>query len=430
MPQTWRGLVGEARFLGAAARDALRAFQEGENLRLRAMALTYITLFALAPALVVVFSAVQAVTGGEAISRALNELLLENLAVGAREAVQEHLGRFVARQRAASAGLVGGVILVLSAAGLFGHVERAINDIWRVRRRRSWVHQMLTYWAALTLGPLLLVGSISLGHLAKKWIGESAIEGMLIRLGITGATCLFFTVIYLITPNTRVRLRFAVAGGVVSGIGWEIAKWAYTLLVAKFFHYHAVYGSVAALPIFLIWLYVSWTLLLFGARLAYLLQNAGILRRRRQHLTLRARELLSARALLEIARAFYRGSQPIQIHQLGSRLAIAEDLADDALAPLRGAALVAQAAGGGLLPGRALATITLADVRAAVVGGEPPLPEEEGARLLAELLGTADGRAMEGLGEVTLQSLCERLEVREAPEGASGRVERPAGTPA
>src|SRR5690349_14671117 len=123
----------------------------GERVQLRAMALTYISLFALVPGLVVAFSVVQAFTGMERISARLHEFLIENLAVGARATIEPYLDRFIQNAHATSAGLVGGVLLVWSSVSLFRNVDGAFNDIWGVRRRRSVAQQATIYWVVITV---------------------------------------------------------------------------------------------------------------------------------------------------------------------------------------------------------------------------------------------------------------------------------------
>ena len=288
------GALREAGRLERSARAAIQAVEtalrvlEGETVRLRAMALTYISLFALVPALVVAFSVVQAFTGMERISARVSEVLFENLAVGARATIEPYLQRFIQNAHVTSAGLVGGAFLVWSAVSLFSNVDRAVNDIWGIRRRRSLSSQAVTYWMGLTLGPLLLAGSVMVGHSTRAFLAGTGLRFLAVGAGAV-LTCTFFSLIYVILPNTKVRLGAAVAGGFTAGIAWEIAKWGYTFFIGRFVHYNAIYGSVAAVPIFLLWLFVSWAIVLFGARLAFIVQYASTLKKRAPHPTSRGR---------------------------------------------------------------------------------------------------------------------------------------------
>jgi len=397
------------------ARNVLRALG-AEDLRLRALALTTITLFALVPALVVAFSFLQAFAGMDTLWRRAQDFLIENLAVGARASIEPYLERFVQKAHATSAGVVGGAILVASAVGLFGQVERALNELWAVRRKRPLVQKALIYWAGLTLAPVLLAASLALAHRFRSEVGGGAAAGpLLARATAVLLTCLFFTVAYVIVPYTRVRLRAALAGGVVAGLAWELAKGLYAWAVGHVFQYSAIYGSLAAIPIFLLWLYISWTLLLFGARVAFVVQHARqLLRSHEPEPTPLGRELLAARALLTVARAYRRGAPPPEPGEVAAELEVLVEPVRDVLSQLRSSGLLLEAAGGGLVPGRPLDQLTLADVRRELAG-RPPRPEGAGEEaLVASLLARAEGGAAAELSAVSLAELCARLDGPEA----------------
>ena len=385
---------------------------EGESVRLRAMALTYTTLFALVPALVVAFSVVNAFAGMGKISERVHDFLLENLAVGARESIAPYLDRFVANAHLTSAGLIGAAILVYSGISLFQDVERAINDIWSIRRRRPIRQQVVIYWVGLTLGPLLLAGSVMAGHTARTWLAGSGVRALGVGAGVL-LTCAFFTVIYFIVPATKVQLKAAALGGLLAGVAWEIAKWGYAIFVGRSVRYHAIYGSVAAVPIFLLWLYVSWTLLLFGAKLAFIIQHASaLLRMRPLAATHAGREYLAGEAMLRIALAFDRSEPPPADDDIASDAqALAEDVGE-VLAQLRQAGLIVPVADGGLVPSRPLERITLLDVRRAVHGPGAELSE---AADVGKILKDVEGEAERRLAEVNFRSLVERASTSAYP---------------
>jgi membrane protein len=377
----------------------------GEDVRMRAMALTYISLFALVPALVVAFSVVQAFTGMERISQEVHEFLLQNLAVGARSTLEPYLDRFVHNAHVARAGLVGGAILVWSAVSLFSNVERAVNDLWEVQRRRSLRMQALIYWMGLTIGPLLLAASATVSQLAQTFLQTRGTRVLaLVAAGLLSSV--FLTGLYLVVPNAKVRLRSAVVGGVAAGVGWEVAKWLFAIFVARFVRYNAIYGSVAAVPIFLTWLYLSWCIVLFGARLAFVVQRGpGVLLRSGAGLGPTAREVLAGQAMLVVARAFRSGAPAPGSEKVAAVLHAGAHAADvlDVLDALARAGLVKALAGGGLTPARDLETITLLDIRRALTGTE--LPESTRATAVAAVVRQADDRAGERLHLVNLRDL-------------------------
>jgi len=397
--------VRALRLATSAVQTALRAL-EGESVRLRAMALTYISLFALVPALVVAFSVVQAFTGMDRISARVNEFLFENLAVGARATIEPYLQRFVHNAHLTSAGLVGGALLVWSAVSLFSNVDRAVNDIWGIRRRRRLRSQAVIYWVGLTLGPLLLAASVMIGHSTRTFLAGTGL-GVLATVASALLTCAFFAVLFLIVPDTKVRLGAAAAGGLAAGLAWELAKWGYTFAVARFFRYHAIYGSVAAVPIFLLWLFVSWAILLFGARLAFVVQYASALMREAPQPSSRTgREILAGQAMLAVARAYDRaGAKAPDAGDLATELGVRTEDAADAVAALKQANLLVSVAEGGLVPCRPLEKITLEDVRRAVAGAEPSAGGGSGA--IASFVNGVEQESLRRLAQVTFRELCD-----------------------
>jgi membrane protein len=402
--------AGDTRRLAWAGAVTLARALRGESLRLRAMALTFLSLFAIVPAIVVAFSVLDAFSGMDAVLRRVQDYLLENLAVGARASIAPHLDRFIRNAHATSAGLVGGGILVWSSLALFGQVEVALNEIWKVRKRRAVTQRVLIYWAGLTLAPFLLAASLALGHAVETWLAGAPVGQVAARLGAILLGCSVFTSLYLFVPATRVRPRAAVIGGVVAGVAWEIAKALYTWASARFFQYHAIYGSVAAVPTFLLWLYVSWTLLLFGARVSFVAQHARLLLRGHPaEATPLGRELLAARAMLEVALAYQRGDAPPDPGEVALRVESFGEPVREVIGALRAHGLVLELAAGGLVPGRPLAAITLADVRRAISGAPPTVLTGPADALVSGILAGAEGVAAESLAARSYEELCARI---------------------
>jgi len=391
---------------------AVRVLGGLERVRVRAMALTFISVFALVPALVVAFSVVQAFTGMERIASEVHEFLLQNLAVGARASIEPYLDRFVHNAHLARAGVVGAALLLFSAYSLFSNLEGAINELWEVRHRRSLRMEALIYWLVLTLGPIVLAGSASLGGLANSFLESRGVKVLAHVAGYL-LTSFFLAVVYLVIPSARVRLRAAIVGGATAGAAWVLAKWLFTHLVSRFVHYSAIYGSVAAIPIFLTWLYLSFFILLFGARLAFVVQYGRGVVLADGSSTFAGRELLGGRALLLVVRAFQAGA-PAPLPEALVRTLRAGPGALDVLEILKGAGLITTLVGGGLVPGRSPETITLMDVRRALAGPEVECASDPLSRAVSQ----ADERAGERLRLTTLRDLC----LDEGPTPAGGKV--------
>jgi membrane protein len=424
---TRRRLLDRLRGFGRAAREAADRVVHGESVRLRAMALTYLSIFALVPALVVAFSVVQAITGMDRMAEQVHAFLLDNLAVGARSSLEPYLDQFTRNAHAASAGLVGGALLIWSAISLFSNVDRAINDLWAIRRRRPLRQQAVIYWVGLTVGPLLLATSLVLGHSARAWLAGTGL-GFLAGAGSVLLTCAVFSALYAIVPDTRVGPWAALSAGLMAGLAWEVAKWGYASAVARFFSYHAIYGSMAVVPTFMLWLFVSWTIVLYGARVAFVVQNAAALRRGgalTEHPT--TREALAGELMVRVTQAFDRGEAALLDEgTLARSLCVSVGELAAVLTALRDAGLVQALAGGGLAPGRDPGRITQLDNRRGVLGRAPVRPGEPvpgTADLVERTLAEVEAEASRRLERVTLRSLCEAPPA--APSGPSGPASPP-----
>jgi membrane protein len=190
----------------------------------------------------------------------------------AGDAVQEHLNQFVER----TAGLTGAgtLFLIITALLLMSTIERSLNRIWRVAKPRGITGRLLTYWSVLTLGPLLMGGSLALtSYLAAlPLLAPQAVGGALQEFFLSFTPFLValisFALVFLVVPNRRVRFRHALAGAFISAVLFELAKFGFVLYVTHFPTYEKLYGALAAVPIFLVWIYVSWVVVLLGASVA------------------------------------------------------------------------------------------------------------------------------------------------------------------
>ena len=199
-------------------------------------------------------------------------------------AVIDDLQRQVADVSFTSIGVVGLVVLIWAAIGLVVTVEDTFNQVFVAPRGRSWTSRVTTYWAVITLGPVLVGLSLWLTGQVVQWIGAvgAYLPGLvewvlatLSRLTAFGLTWILLTLLYVLLPNTNVRLRPALAGAFVGALAWELAKWGFQLYVQNAVGYSALYGSLGLIPLFLLWVYVTWLLILFGLELTYALQTMG-----------------------------------------------------------------------------------------------------------------------------------------------------------
>ena len=253
------------------ARTLRERFRE-DRLGLTASSLTFTTLIALVPLVTVMLAVFSAFPMFASFQKALEQWFLQSLVPdGIAKPVLSALTQFAGK--AARMGSAGLAVLVLTALALMLTIDRTLNAIWRVKRPRPLGQRVLIYWAALTLGPLLLGVSLSLTSWAlsagRGMVGAmpggvgfvlNTVELVLMAAGMAG--------LYHYVPNTYVRWRHAMAGGVFVAFGLEIAKRVLAWYVSAMPTYSSVYGAFATVPILLLWIYVGWLIVLWGAVIA------------------------------------------------------------------------------------------------------------------------------------------------------------------
>lgn len=243
-----------------------------------AAALTYTTLFAVVPMMTVTFVMLSAVPAFRELGEPIQAFIFRNLLPSAGEQVVGYLQGFSSQARELT--WIGIGVLLGSALLTLYTIESAFNQIWRVRRARRGVSSFLLYWAILSLGPLLL----GAGFAASAYItslrllsGPEALPGATTLLGLVPlfSAIAAFTLLYAAVPNTRVPLRHALIGGCFAALLFESAKALFSLYVRLFPGYQLIYGAFAAVPLFLLWIYLTWLIVLLGAQLVCLLGAPG-----------------------------------------------------------------------------------------------------------------------------------------------------------
>lgn len=234
-------------------------------------ALAFTTVLALVPLTAVGFAVLSAFPVFERWMTAINDFVYGNFVPAAGDVVSRYLQQFAAN--AARLTVWGLAFVFVTAVMLIGTIEKAFNDIWHVRRQRKLGRRITAYWAVLTLGPVLLGMSLTLtSYLGSLAPFQQAAAGEVRAALLRAVPVLFefaaFVLVYTVVPNCAVRLRHAVLGAVVATLLFEFAKRGFGGFVTSFSTYRAIYGAVAALPVFLIWIYLSWVITLLGAQVA------------------------------------------------------------------------------------------------------------------------------------------------------------------
>jgi len=249
-------------------RWVVQRFREDRCTRV-AGALSFTTLLALVPLTAVMFAIFSRFQIFESWMTMAQEFIYRNFVPAAGEAVSGYLQKFAAN--AGKLTIWGLLLLFLSSLMLMATIERVFNDIWHVPQTRKRLHRFLSYGALLVLGPMLIgitLSSTSYLVSLPLFSRDATFSGLKVFL-LAAAPVIFewlaFWALYVVVPNYRVRRRHGLIGSLFATIMFEIAKRGFVFFVTNFANYKAIYGAVAALPVFLIWIYLSWTIILAGA---------------------------------------------------------------------------------------------------------------------------------------------------------------------
>lgn len=282
--------------------------------------LTYTTLLSLVPLFAVALAVSTAFPVFDQTTGALREFLLENFLPDARgiDAIAAQISSFT--RNAGRLTAIGLGFFVVTAVMLMMTIDVSLNRLFRVQRQRPLLQQVLMYWTVLTLGPVLIGGSLSMTYFAVGaslgWLKLGFVADLVLRVLPFVFTCVALTLLYAVVPYRSVKPRDALIGGVVAGIAFEVAKRGFAVYLARFPTYTLIYGAFATIPIFLVWLYLSWLVVLGGATLTAMLPAY----RFAEGKPLPGRDFMDAAAVLSVlARAQDRGGA-VRLAQISSEL--------------------------------------------------------------------------------------------------------------
>ena len=284
----------------AAAGHRLRyllARYHSDRCRDTAAALTYMSLFALVPLLTVLYTMASAVPAFQGIEANSQDLLFEHLVPETSAGLEDYLEDF-SRQAKNLTGF-GIAFLLATAVLMLRNIEQAFNLIWRTRSNRGAVSSFLLYWAVLSLAPITIGLGLGVSTYLASFAGQLerfdviGLGSFLLRLVPYVLQILGFTLLYAAVPNCRVPVRHAFVGGILAGVSFNVARALFTKLVAGS-SITFIYGAFAAVPLFLLWIYISWTIVLVAAIVVHSLSAYQSEAQARRPLLLKALELLEA----------------------------------------------------------------------------------------------------------------------------------------
>lgn len=240
----------------------------------RAAALTYTSLLAIVPLMTVSFWILSAFPVFEELSKPVEDFIFANFLPSSGQVVQNYLLNFA--NQASRLSLFGIIFLIITSLLLMFNIERALNQIWRVRAARRATAKFLLYWAVLSLAPVLMGVSFAVSSylitlpLWSATVGFLGInQGWLLSLAPFVLTTITFTLLYVVVPNCRVVFWHGLVGAFIAAVLFEIAKDSFGLYFQFFGNYHLIYGAFAAIPLFFLWVYLVWNIVLLGAEISH-----------------------------------------------------------------------------------------------------------------------------------------------------------------
>jgi membrane protein len=249
-----------------------------EKRLLWAASLTYTTIFSLIPLLSVLFFVFNIFGSLAEIKTMVQPYIYKTLAPWAQEKVIKILNDLVNNIDFSTIGVYSASLLIISVFLLLFEIEYALNEIWLIHKKTSALSRAAIYWALLTIGPVLLALSLFIFFTLQTYIPLKVLEVYVSAHGVSILSYILilsaFTLIYFLMPGTPVQLISALLGGFCAATLWKISGFAFTIYTSKFFFYYPkIFGSLAAIPLFLLWIFLCWLLFLFGAEFTYMHQN-------------------------------------------------------------------------------------------------------------------------------------------------------------
>ncbi|MCU0234337.1 MAG: YihY family inner membrane protein [Thermoanaerobaculales bacterium] len=410
-----RALLRTLQFSAATWHQARR-----DRILIRASGLAYSSLLAAVPLVAVGFALLSAVGAFDDVKLKVQKLLFSLFLPASHDEIAFYLDQFAGG--AGKLGLVGFLFLVLTAVLLFDGIEASFNQVWHVRDRRRLVFKLSTYTSVLIFGTLLIGASLTISARIKT----ALFRGLLVDVGTIERigswlfpfvlTCLAFWLMYVVIPYTRVRRTSGLAGALFAGVLFELAKNLFASLVGRSVRYSALYGSLALVPIFLIWLYVTWIIVLIGLEVAFVHQHFAALVRSgaRGERDLEMRPVVGLQLFLQLAHRFDSSRDPPTIDELSSRFLVATGVVESHLRCLVDAGLARWVESGagetGVMPARPLDSLRVREVIEVFL---PPDDEEFRQRpielVTLSVLEEVRKAGFAAVGETTVRDLLLRL---------------------
>lgn len=308
----------------------------------RSAALTYYTLMSVVPMAALVFGIVK----GFGLETRLIEYLHTRLPEYSQaiDLVSGFANNLLARTKGGIVAASGFLLLIWVLFRMFGNIEEAFNNIWEVHKSRAIARKVSDYITVIFLAPILWVSAIGAAQQVKNRIEQihSVPLEILYWLGSLVVIWLLFTLLYFLVPNTKVKFRNAALAGVIAGTAFQIFQVAYIIIQRGVTSYNAIYGSFAALPLFLIWVQTSWQIVLLGGELSFSYQNIERYQHEKDSLLISKdnRRKVTLAVMLLIIKHFIENLGPLSAERAAEELRLPIRIVREVLFDLENAGLV------------------------------------------------------------------------------------------
>lgn len=326
LPRLWQSFIRLVRIIFIA----VKGFND-DRILLRASALTFYSILSVVPVVAMAFG----IAKGFGFDTFLKTKIIENFE--GQEEVMNYILNFADNfLEKSKGGIIAGagiVLLIWAVMKVLGNVESSLNDIWRVKKSRTWVRKFTDYLSIMLIGPIfiLLAGSMnvyitytinSLSHSIEVFGYVAPVFRFLMRLTPYVLTSCLFVFLYMVMPNTKVKFKSGLVAGVVAGSLLQLVQWAYLDLQFGMSRNNAIYGSFAALPLFMAWMQTSWIIVLLGAELSFAHQNVEKIETETHadKLSSHQRKVLSLLVMNKLTKNFRECNGPVKVADLSAEL--------------------------------------------------------------------------------------------------------------
>jgi membrane protein len=385
---------------------------------IRASSLTYTTILSVVPLMAVSFSwFTRMKLSEEQVQQFLSQYLFPNARLF--ETIQDHIDIF--SENTAALSTFGTLFLFLTAYSMVNTMEKSFNDIWHVTESRTLWEKVSSFWMALTLAPVLI--GLSLFMTAR--LRALPVLGTILEFPVIKATLVYlipfvmiwfaFFMLYKLLPYTHVKTHAAMGGALIGAVLFTLGKWGFGLYITHFASYSKIYGALAAVPAFLLYVFLVWIIVLLGGEFSYVMQYPEIYQSGKTGGTRPEmyRGYFALLAMIEIVRRFRSGEQPAPTLDLSQKLGVSYEFTEHLLVDLKASGMVQRLEKEqAFLPGRDPGNITATEVVESVRGKLLQVPSAEDnpeRQVIGEIFTRGSAAFQESLGSANLNNLLDQV---------------------